>query len=314
MGAHSSACSQGTLFRSSLCVAPPAPAAATAIGPRNTRLTAHRKMAHFSSRPMDKPGNQSSHQPLTAWRPGNLGPKRGLKMNRKKSRNSSRKRKPDESCRTANALSATIGLVQLAGGLRKLAAQQGRSDRAATVYDPFSFLQLVAARRVQDEAGHLLRQAERPWMTDTQPKAPEVRTGKGGLDVAQAVMARMAPALLQLDVTRQKIQFIVQHQHLFRDQPAEAHQRAGGLAGSAHVGGGSCNDDDVSGETALGHPGGKGLLQRETGFQVVGQVIRQPEAGIVAGRFVFGAGIAQAYDQAHGRLSHSPRVYTRKTP
>src|SRR5690606_15719989 len=115
--------------------APPAPAAATAMGPRNTRLTAHRKKAHFSSLPTDRLGNQSSHQPLMAWRPGKRGPKRGRTIKRRKSRSSSRKRVPRTRSARGSNTSATVGPVQLVGSLRKLAAQQGGRNRTTAVYD-----------------------------------------------------------------------------------------------------------------------------------------------------------------------------------
>src|SRR3546814_17281118 len=85
--------------------------------------------------------------------------------------------------------------MQLVGGLRKLAAQQGGSNRAAAVYDLFYFFQLFAAWRIQHESGHLLRQAQRTRVPDAQPKAPVFWAGKRGLYVAQAVMAGLAPAL-----------------------------------------------------------------------------------------------------------------------
>src|SRR3546814_19521924 len=85
--------------------------------------------------------------------------------------------------------------MQLVGGLRKLAAQQGGSNRAAAVYDLFYFFQLFAAWRIQPESGHLLRQAQRTRVPDAQPKATVFRAGKRGRDVAHAVMAGTAPAL-----------------------------------------------------------------------------------------------------------------------
>src|SRR5690554_1618777 len=124
-------------------VAPPAPAAATAIGPRNTRLMAQRNNAHFSRRPTETAGNQSSHHPSPARRPGNLGASLGRLTKKRKSRSSSRKRSwPAAGVRPLPTLS-TIGLVQLAGGLLKLAAQQGGSDRPASVYDLHYPVQLV---------------------------------------------------------------------------------------------------------------------------------------------------------------------------
>src|SRR5690554_2644536 len=165
-------------------VAPPAPAAATAIGPRNTRLMAQRNNAHFSRRPTETVGNQSSHHPSPARRPGNLGASRGRLTKEKKSHSSSRKRsRPTAGDRLLPA-SSTIGLVQLAGGLLKLAAQQGGRHRPASVDDLHYPIEFVLARGIQHEGGYVLSQPQRTRMAYADAQAPEIRTGKRGLYVA----------------------------------------------------------------------------------------------------------------------------------
>jgi hypothetical protein len=56
------------------------------------------------------------------------------------------------------------------------------------------------------------------------------------MDVAQAVVASVAAALLELDLTRQQIEFVVRDQHLVRGDLEKARQRGHRLARQVHVG------------------------------------------------------------------------------
>ncbi|CFU01353.1 Uncharacterised protein [Bordetella pertussis] len=161
-------------------------------------------------------------------------------------------------------------------------------------------LLFFAARRVQDEVGDLLRQAEAAGMADADAQAPEIGAAQRGLDVFQAIVAGVAAALLDLDLPRQEVEFVMQHQHLFGRQLVEARHRADGLAGTVHVGDGLEQHDVLARVARLGEHAEEPFLQRKRGAQVVGQVVGEPETGVVAGRFVVGAGVAQPDDQANG--------------
>ena len=54
----------------------------------------------------------------------------------------------------------------------------------------------------------------------------------------------------------------------------------------------------MAGDRGLGHQRVVLGLALQARADVVGKVVDQPEAGVVAGLFVFGAGIAEADDEA----------------
>ncbi|MNT08558.1 hypothetical protein D3C72_1433040 [compost metagenome] len=153
---------------------------------------------------------------------------------------------------------------------------------------------------MQDEVGHLLRQAERARMADADAQAPEIGTAQRGLNVLQAIVPGVSAALLELNLARHQVQFVVQHQHLFRRQFVEPRQRAHRLARAVHVSVGLEQQDVVRAQARFGHHAEKGLLKRKRSAQVVRQVVGQPEAGVVPGGFVVGTGVTQSHDEAYG--------------
>src|SRR5690606_13766031 len=141
---------------------------------------------------------------------------------------------------------------------------------------------------------------------------PEIGTRKRALDVPQAIVAGVASAALELDLTWQQIQLIVQYQHLLGHQLVKPQQGACGLTRTVHEGGRLGDDDGLALVTPLGHPGREGFYEGEGGVQVIGQMIGKPEARVMAGRFVFRAWVTQAYDQAY-RKSHDQSLH-KKNP
>src|SRR5690606_41633576 len=85
------------------------------------------------------------------------------------------------------------------------------------------------ASRVCNDVSTVLGKAKSARMAYPYAQAPEVRADEGRLDVAQAIMAGMAASLLDLDLARQQIQLVVQHQDLLGLQLVEAHQGSGRL-------------------------------------------------------------------------------------
>src|SRR5690606_33514599 len=122
-GAQSSAVSQGILLRSRRWVAPPMPAAMTAIGPRNSKFTAHMSVAHCSIRLRLSAGNQSRKNPSPLPWQGSRGVSEGARIKARKSRSSAR-----------NLMGlATVPLVQAVHGLLKFTLQQLRQNCPAAV-------------------------------------------------------------------------------------------------------------------------------------------------------------------------------------
>src|SRR5690606_14452696 len=186
--------------------------------------------AHFSKRPTERSGNQSSHQPSPACRPGRRGVRRGCATKRKKSRSSSGTRGPTERRPRRSGLLATIAVVQWVCGLSKLASQQGGSDSPAAIDHRFDLPELIAPRRIQYEGCHLLCQTKCARMAYTQAQAPECRTREGRLNIAQAVMAGMTATLLQLYLTRLQVEFVMEDEDFFRCELVKPHERPCGLA------------------------------------------------------------------------------------
>src|SRR3546814_16764688 len=82
-------------------------------------------------------------------------------------------------------------------------------------------------------------------------------------------MAGMAPALLQFDAAWKQIKLVVQHQHLLGNQLVKAHQCAGCLHRTVHIGGRLGDYDRIAVKARLGHPGGECFFAMEIGLQPV---------------------------------------------
>src|SRR5690606_14128325 len=278
------------LFKSRRCVAPPRPAAMTAIGPRNTMLTTHMRRAHLNSRPKETDGNQSCQKPSAARLPIGRGVRRGLFTNARNWRTSWRNL----------GRSGTVALMQPAHGLLEHSIEQQGHDTAGAHDTVFNTRQLFTPRRIQYKGRHLLSQTESARMPDTEAQAPERGARESRLNVAQPVVPRMAATLLEFDLTGQKIEFVVQHQYLFRLELVETHQGTGRLAGTVHECDGLRDDDRLATMTALGHPGEEVLLEREGGAEGIGNGSGQPETGVMTRGCVFGGRLAPADDESDG--------------
>src|SRR5471032_2061780 len=149
-------------------------------------------------------------------------------------------------------------------------------------------------------------------MADADAQAPVILRAERGGDVLQAVVAARRAALLQPRDAGHQIELVVHHQHLVGRDLVETRQPADRLAGAVHEGLRLQQPHFVAGDGRLGEQRVEAALalQARAG-QAAGQVVDQPEAGVVAGLFVFGAGIAEADDQTYG---HSPLSNNRKNP
>src|SRR5690606_21903039 len=113
-------------------------------------------------------------------------------------------------------------------------------------------------------------------------------------------MSSVPSALLEFDLPRQKIQLVMQNQHLFGCHLEETHQGAGRLARAVHERDGFGDYDCLALVPPLGHPGRKILFQGEGRAQVVGKVVGKPEPRIMPCRFVLRPGVSQPDDQTYG--------------
>src|SRR5471030_2989407 len=193
--------------------------------------------------------------------------------------------------------------MQFHGRRLELACANLRHDQQRFVDGVLDQHLVFAARTVQHEIGHLLLQTQRARMADADAQPPVILCAERGGDVLQAIVPTGRAALFEARDAGHQIELVVHHQHLVGRDLVEARQPADRLAGTVHIGLRLQQPDLVAADGRLGDQRVETrlALQARVG-QAVGQVVDQPEAGVVAGLFVFGAGIAEADDQTYGHM------------
>ena len=131
-------------------------------------------------------------------------------------------------------------------------------------------------------------------------------------DVAQTIVASVAAALLEAGTAGGQVELVVSNQHLRNGNLEEICQCGGCLTTAVHEGGRNQQADRFA---FKGEGGGEAEIFLVFGKEdalASGQGVYIPDAGIVAGVFVFAARIAQAHDQSnrfrHGASYSSPEA------
>jgi hypothetical protein len=135
-------------------------------------------------------------------------------------------------------------------------------------------------------------------MADAQPDPEKIRA-EMGLDGAQAVMAGMAAALLDFQLTGGEVELVVENYDIIDGNLEELGAFGDGLAGEVHEG---------LGFQEKGFRAAQGTLrQQPVEFAsewctsvVFGDAVDGHEAYVVPGLGVLGAGVSEADEQAHG--------------
>ena len=134
-------------------------------------------------------------------------------------------------------------------------------------------------------------------MAHTQAQAPVVAATHLGVDIAQAVVTRMAATKFELDLARRNVELVVGNQDFLWCDLEETRQCANRLARQVHEGlrlqqpygsamyGGARNHAVVA------------LVHRQTGLEFTSQRVYPPETGVVTGGFIFWARISKANKQ-----------------
>ena len=73
-------------------------------------------------------------------------------------------------------------------------------------------------------------------MADTDAQTPEIGGGETRLNVAQAVVTRVATSLFHLYATGRQVEFVMHHEDLIGQNFVERGQRLHRLAGTVHEG------------------------------------------------------------------------------
>ncbi len=193
---------------------------------------------------------------------------------------------------------AAVAAMKLHHRRFELAFEQLRQHRLRLLHGLLDQLQLGLRRLTQHEADHRVPVAR---MADAQAQTPEVGRAQMSDEIAQAVVPGVTAAQFELGLTRRQIEFVMRHQNVLRRDFVEAGERADGLAGSVHIGAGLEQPKLMPLQTHPGDIAEKTALGLEADARGGGDLIDQPEAGVVAIEGVFLPGIAQADE----KLNHA---------
>ena len=171
---------------------------------------------------------------------------------------------------------------------------QGGNGFVDGVFNQFFFF---AAGFFQHVVHHFVAVA---GVADAQAQAVEVGAAEAGLNVFEAVVAAVAAAEFEFDAAGLEVELVVDNEDFLRLDFIKRGNGLHGLAGEVHIGlrleqadfaAGAGTADEVAEEFPVVLPMAVPLL---------GELVEQPEAGVVAGIFVFGAGVAEADDEFDG--------------
>jgi hypothetical protein len=94
----------------------------------------------------------------------------------------------------------------------------------------------VWPRPLQDEVRHGLLQPEGSGVANAQAQPPEIGIAQGGRNVSNAVVAAVATALFEPNLSGWQVELIVNHQELLRFDLVEVAHGLDGRTGAVHEG------------------------------------------------------------------------------
>ncbi len=131
-------------------------------------------------------------------------------------------------------------------------------------------------------------------MADAYAQAPVVAGAQLGVDVAQAVVAGVAAAELELGLAGNDVELVVCHQDFLRGDLEEAGEGGHRFARNVHEGQWLQQPDGVPGDGGAGDAPVVTLVEHGHHLEFARECLGPPEPGVVAGGFVFRARVAQA--------------------
>ena len=127
-------------------------------------------------------------------------------------------------------------------------------------------------------------------------------------------MPGMRAALLELALAGQEIELVVRDQDLRRVDLEEAGERSDRLAGEVHVGRRLQEPDGLAADRGSRGEAEVAALGHQRDAQARGDLVDEPEAGVVAGGGVFRARVAEADDQSnHAQIIEACEMAARRT-
>src|SRR6218665_3923280 len=197
------------------------------------------------------------------------------------------------------------GLVHLAGQQRR----PGPERMGDAVLDQRALLGRGLFQHPVDDL------APDPGVAYAYAQAPVVGAAQLPLDVAQAVVPRMAPAALELDRAGGNVEFVVHHQDFLGLELEKARQRSHRLARVVHESLRLQQPNALPMHRRAGQQGLLAALWQQRGLEFTGQRIDQPETAIVAGGRVVWPRVAQAgkqlYHLRNGHVGLGPGTWQR---
>ena len=130
-----------------------------------------------------------------------------------------------------------------------------------------------------------------------------------GMDIAQAVVTRVATTEFEFGFAGREIEFIVGYQHLFWGNFVKPRQRGHRFARQVHESGRRQKPQGLTLKRGAGSPAVVIFLRLQLHLELLGELIDEPKPSVVAGVLVFSARVAQANkqfdlfivpDRAHG--------------
>ena len=143
-------------------------------------------------------------------------------------------------------------------------------------------------------------------MADADAQPPVVAAAELGVDVAQAVVAGMTAALLELELAGFQVELVMRDQDLLGRDLEETRQRRDRLARAVHESHGLEQPDRLTFEIAAPGNAEIAAFRVQVDLEFACDRLQPPETGVVTGILVFRARVAQADQQFEHGSSLAP--------
>ncbi len=147
------------------------------------------------------------------------------------------------------------------------------------------------------------------WVSDAHPQSPVLIASELGVDVSQSVVSSMSSTKFELGLSRHDVKLIVNHQDLFGFDFEKLCQLSHRLARCVHERLGLKEPNGLAFVHGLAHQTLVAFFKLQVHLELVRELIDPPKARVVAGLFVFGARVAQAYKKFNHGVGDFKRLW-----
>ena len=188
--------------------------------------------------------------------------------------------------------------MQLVHGPLEFPGNRHRHHLQRLIHRLFNAQLLIRRGPVEDIVDHLIAMTRVP---NADAQSQEIVATEMRDEIAQTVMAAMAPTPLETGRARRQIQFVVDHKNLAAWNPEESGQRCHRPTTAVHERRRFLQPAVVTLELAARDIGMELGLMMQATTVVVGKSVNKPEPGIMLGLCIFRPGIAQTDDEPDAR-------------